>query len=147
MPLQACVHRVPVDKAERGSQWPEAWPHRLQRPPYWLNSSQMGIYGRPAPQDFTRDYKHWRYVVSTSYMSGLGINWSNVRNVMDMRAVYGGYFTFFFPFSLFFLFVHPFKRDVSSASYLQICGSFEGPASLGYECSECKFSRYASHNI
>ncbi|KAH9662936.1 putative methyltransferase PMT27 [Citrus sinensis] len=91
VPLQACVHRVPVDKAERGSQWPEAWPHRLQRPPYWLNSSQMGIYGRPAPQDFTRDYKHWRYVVSTSYMSGLGINWSNVRNVMDMRAVYGGF--------------------------------------------------------
>lgn len=24
-------------------------------------------------------------------MKGLGISWSNVRNVMDMRAVYGGY--------------------------------------------------------
>ncbi|CAK9157076.1 unnamed protein product [Ilex paraguariensis] len=91
VPLQSCMHRVPTDETERGSQWPEEWPHRLQTPPYWLNRTQMGIYGKPAPDDFLADYEHWKQVVSKSYISGLGISWSNVRNVMDMRAVYGGF--------------------------------------------------------
>ncbi|KAH7519966.1 hypothetical protein FEM48_Zijuj08G0093500 [Ziziphus jujuba var. spinosa] len=91
VPLQACMHRVPVEEAERGTHWPEEWPSRLQTPPYWLNSSQLGIYGKPAPQDFEADYKHWKRVVKDSYMARLGISWSNVRNVMDMRAVYGGF--------------------------------------------------------
>ncbi|XWS33817.1 hypothetical protein CRYUN_Cryun22dG0115400 [Craigia yunnanensis] len=91
VPLQACMHRVPVNQAERGARWPADWPGRLHKAPYWLNSSQMGIYGKPAPQDFVKDYDHWKRVVSKLYMSGLGISWSNVRNVMDMRAVYGGF--------------------------------------------------------
>ncbi|GMY12158.1 probable methyltransferase PMT27 [Fagus crenata] len=91
VPLQSCMHRVPVDNAERGTKWPEAWPRRLQTPPYWLNSSQMGIYGKPAPQDFATDHEHWKEVVSKTYLTSLGISWSNVRNVMDMRAVYGGF--------------------------------------------------------
>ncbi|KAJ8764385.1 hypothetical protein K2173_006125 [Erythroxylum novogranatense] len=91
VPLQACMHRVPVAENTRGTQWPVEWPSRLQTPPYWLNSSQMGIYGKPAPQDFSTDNEHWKRVVSNSYMKGLGISWSNVRNVMDMRAVYGGF--------------------------------------------------------
>ncbi|KAK3032294.1 hypothetical protein RJ639_036251 [Escallonia herrerae] len=91
VPLQSCMHKVPVDETQRGSQWPEEWPRRLQTPPYWLNRSQMGIYGKPAPGDFAADYEHWKRVVSKSYLSGLGISWSNVRNIMDMRAVYGGF--------------------------------------------------------
>ncbi|KAJ8771046.1 hypothetical protein K2173_023371 [Erythroxylum novogranatense] len=91
VPLQACMHRVPVEERVRGSHWPVEWPSRLQSPPYWLNSSQMGIYGKPAHEDFSRDYEHWKQVVGNSYMKGLGISWSNVRNVMDMRAVYGGF--------------------------------------------------------
>ncbi|XP_010557710.1 PREDICTED: probable methyltransferase PMT27 [Tarenaya hassleriana] len=91
VPLQACMHKVPINPVERGSKWPVDWPRRLQAPPYWLNSSQMGIYGKPAPQDFTTDYEHWKQVVSKVYMNELGISWSNVRNVMDMRAVYGGF--------------------------------------------------------
>ncbi|GAV72190.1 Methyltransf_29 domain-containing protein [Cephalotus follicularis] len=91
VPLQACMHRVPDAPAERGSRWPENWPRRLQAPPFWLNSSQMGIYGKPSPQDFSTDTDHWNRVVTKLYVSGLGFNWSNVRNVMDMRAVYGGF--------------------------------------------------------
>ncbi|KAK9991040.1 hypothetical protein SO802_026025 [Lithocarpus litseifolius] len=91
VPLQACMHPVPVDNAERGTKWPEPWPRRVQTPPYWLNSSQMGIYGKPSPQDFATDHEHWKRVVSKSYLTSLGISWSNVRNVMDMRAVYGGF--------------------------------------------------------
>ncbi|XP_028770712.1 probable methyltransferase PMT26 [Neltuma alba] len=91
IPLQACMHKVPVDSGERGSQWPEQWPARLTKAPYWLLSSQTGVYGKPAPDDFTTDYKHWSRVVSKSYLNGMGIDWSNVRNVMDMRSVYGGF--------------------------------------------------------
>ncbi|KAG1360630.1 putative methyltransferase PMT27 [Cocos nucifera] len=91
IPLKACMHRVPVDASERGSQWLEEWPQRLQVPPYWLNSSQMGVYGKPAPNDFTSDHEHWTRVVKKSYINGFGIDWSQVRNVMDMRAVYGGF--------------------------------------------------------
>lgn len=84
------MHRVPVASSVRGSQWPKDWPLRLQVPPYWLNNTQVGVYGKPAPSDFVADYRHWKRIVSKSYLSGLGISWSNVRNVMDMRAVYGG---------------------------------------------------------
>lgn len=89
VPLQACMHKVPVDKSKRGSRWPLQWPLRLEKPPYWLNS-EAGVYGKAAPEDFTADYQHWKNIVSNSYLNGMGINWSFVRNVMDMRAVYGG---------------------------------------------------------
>ncbi|WOK96408.1 hypothetical protein Cni_G05115 [Canna indica] len=91
IPLQACMHKMPVDPASRGTVWPGEWPLRLEKTPYWLNRSQLGVYGKPAPEDFQVDYKHWKQIVSKSYVSGMGINWSNVRNVMDMRSVYGGF--------------------------------------------------------
>ncbi|KAM7276757.1 hypothetical protein ACFE04_018623 [Oxalis oulophora] len=91
VPLQACMHKVPVEPLERGSQWPEQWPERVQKSPYWLLTSQVGVYGKPAPEDFTSDYNHWKQVVDKSYLTGLGIDWSKVRNVMDMRAIYGGF--------------------------------------------------------
>ncbi|XP_027342061.1 probable methyltransferase PMT26 [Abrus precatorius] len=91
IPLQACMHKLPVSSTERGSQWPEKWSARLTKTPYWLTNSQVGVYGKPAPEDFTADYEHWKRVVSNSYLNGMGIQWSNVRNVMDMRSVYGGF--------------------------------------------------------
>ncbi|KAK6259138.1 hypothetical protein SCA6_013612 [Theobroma cacao] len=91
VPLQTCMHKVPVEASERGSQWPEQWPARLEKSPYWLLSSQVGVYGKAAPEDFAADHEHWKRVVTKSYINGMGINWSSVRNVMDMRAVYGGF--------------------------------------------------------
>ncbi|CAH2080557.1 unnamed protein product [Thlaspi arvense] len=90
VPLQACMHKLPVNASERGSQWPELWPVRLDKPPYWL-ISEVGVYGKPAPEDFTADYEHWKNVVTNSYLKGMGINWSTVRNVMDMKTIYGGF--------------------------------------------------------
>ncbi|GMH13109.1 hypothetical protein Nepgr_014950 [Nepenthes gracilis] len=89
--LQSCMHKVPLGDTERGSHWPEQWLKRLEKPPYWLTSAETGVYGKAAPEDFTSDYMHWKRVVSQSYLSGMGIRWSSVRNVMDMRAVYGGF--------------------------------------------------------
>lgn len=88
--LQACMHKVPLGASERGTIWPEQWPLRLEKPPYWLNS-QTGVYGRDAPVEFTADTRHWKVVISHSYLNGMGINWSSVRNVMDMKSVYGGF--------------------------------------------------------
>ncbi|KAF8030843.1 hypothetical protein BT93_D0131 [Corymbia citriodora subsp. variegata] len=86
--LQACMHEVPVDMSKRGSNWPEKWPIRLEKPPYWLN--EVGVYGKPGQEDFTADYKHWKDIVSHTYLNGIGVSWSSIRNIMDMRAVYGG---------------------------------------------------------
>ncbi|RHN43128.1 putative S-adenosyl-L-methionine-dependent methyltransferase [Medicago truncatula] len=91
IPLQTCMHKAPVSSTERGSQWPGEWPERLSKSPYWLSNSEVGVYGKPAPEDFTADHEHWKRVVSKSYLNGIGIQWSNVRNVMDMRSVYGGF--------------------------------------------------------
>lgn len=88
--MQACIHKAPESPTERGSKLPAKWPARLTKVPYWLLSSQVGVYGKPAPEDFTSDYEHWKRVVSKSYLNGLGIQWSNIRNVMDMRSIYGG---------------------------------------------------------
>ncbi|KAF8711189.1 hypothetical protein HU200_029202 [Digitaria exilis] len=88
--LRACMHRVPEDESVRGSRWPEPWPERLKKAPYWLEPSQTGVYGKPAPEDFAADLEHWRKVVRSSYIGGMGIDWKTIRNVMDMRAVYGG---------------------------------------------------------
>ncbi|CAL9774709.1 unnamed protein product [Musa acuminata subsp. burmannicoides] len=91
VPLQACMHKLPVDPTSRGTVWPEQWPQRLEKTPYWLSGSQTGVYGKPAPEDFQADYEHWKQIVGKSYVNGMGINWSTVRNVMDMRSVYGGF--------------------------------------------------------
>ncbi|KAE8807222.1 putative methyltransferase PMT26 [Hordeum vulgare] len=88
--LQACMHRVATEPGARGSRWPEQWPERLTAAPYWLNESQVGVYGKPAADDLAADTEHWRKSVNSSYLSGMGIDWNNVRNVIDMRSVYGG---------------------------------------------------------
>uniref|UniRef100_A0A0E0MKA7 Methyltransferase n=1 Tax=Oryza punctata TaxID=4537 RepID=A0A0E0MKA7_ORYPU len=89
--LRACMHSLPTNKSVRGARRPEQWPERLSAAPYWLSPSQIGVYGKPAPDDFVADDRHWSHVVNSSYIAGAGIDWSNVRNVMDMRAVYGGF--------------------------------------------------------
>ncbi|KAL5099484.1 hypothetical protein RYX36_003811 [Vicia faba] len=89
VPLQACMHKVPTNKAERGTKWPEVWPQRVQKAPYWLNNSQVGIYGKPASKDFVEDTERWKNVMDE--LTNIGVTWANVRNVMDMRAVYGGF--------------------------------------------------------
>lgn len=89
--LQACMHKLPVDTVLRGYRWPAKWPSRLEKSPYWLDKAQAGVYGKPATEDFQADFAHWKHVVSKSYRNGIGISWSSIRNVMDMRSVYGGF--------------------------------------------------------
>lgn len=80
--MESCLHRVPTDE-ERGTEWPEEWPQRLEKVPFWLKGD---LHDR-----FISETEHWKRIVSKSYLQGLGIDWSAVRNVMDMKTVYGGY--------------------------------------------------------
>lgn len=89
-PIKHCLHKAPAGIEERGSEWPEEWPKRLETFPDWLGDLQTRV---------AADHSHWKAVVEKSYLDGLGINWTNIRNVLDMKAVYGGYaFLSEFPF-------------------------------------------------
>jgi hypothetical protein len=87
--MNACIHRIPSWEASHGLEWPQAWPLRLTSAPAWLND-EKGLYGKPAAADFRADTEHWHRVVEKSYLPGLGIDWTSIRNVIDMNAGYGG---------------------------------------------------------
>jgi tRNA wybutosine-synthesizing protein 1 len=80
-PIHTCLHRVPAAIEERGSDWPEEWPNRLENFPDWLVDLQGRLHA---------DQSHWKSVVERSYINGMGIDWSTIHNVMDMKAIYGG---------------------------------------------------------
>ncbi|KAL6126786.1 hypothetical protein ACLB2K_074831 [Fragaria x ananassa] len=79
VPLSRCLSQLP------GYSWPVPWPERLSSKPLSLS---------PEPESeekFYKDTKDWSALVSNSYLNNAAINWSSVRNVMDMNAGYGGF--------------------------------------------------------
>ena len=88
--MKACIHELPTTEGARATSWPTEWPLRVESAPYWLRSSEKGIYGNPVVDEYRADAEHWKRIIEKSYLQGLGIQWSSVRNVMDMKAGYGG---------------------------------------------------------
>ncbi|KAH7839644.1 hypothetical protein Vadar_006701 [Vaccinium darrowii] len=84
-PLDSCLVPLPVDGLGNSGNWPEQWPKRLTSKPTSLSAEQE------AEEIFYEDTKHWSALVSDVYLEGPAINWSSVRNVMDMNAGYGGF--------------------------------------------------------
>ncbi|KAM7272389.1 hypothetical protein ACFE04_027052 [Oxalis oulophora] len=80
-PMTTCLHRIPSSIEQHGSEWPEEWPKRLETYPDWLGDKQKLV----------SDTNHWKAIVDNSYFPGMGIDWSTIRNVMDMKAIYGGF--------------------------------------------------------
>ncbi|GFQ07398.1 probable methyltransferase pmt22 [Phtheirospermum japonicum] len=81
VPLVSCLVPLPGESYE----WPSTWPKRLSDKP-------LSLFVEPdAEETFKQDTGHWSVLVSEVYLGGLGLNWSNVRNVMDMSAGYGGF--------------------------------------------------------
>ncbi|KAJ1425341.1 putative S-adenosyl-L-methionine-dependent methyltransferase [Sesbania bispinosa] len=61
------------------------WPQRLTNiPPSLSTESDAG-------DKFYKDSKHWSDLVLDVYVDGLPINWSSIRNVMDMNAGFAGF--------------------------------------------------------
>ncbi|KAK4836485.1 hypothetical protein QYF36_023726 [Acer negundo] len=80
--LTNCISRLPVDSNRN---WPKRWPQRLSSKPPSLSNKP------DAEEAFNNNTKHWLALVSEVYREGLGLNWSSIRNVMDMNAGYGGF--------------------------------------------------------
>ncbi|XP_059669722.1 probable methyltransferase PMT23 isoform X2 [Cornus florida] len=83
--LDDCISPLPTDNMGDKGSWPAPWPKRLRSKPPRLSTEQN------AEEVFHEDTKHWSALVSEVYLEGLAINWSRVRNVMDMNAGYGGF--------------------------------------------------------
>ncbi|TQD88805.1 hypothetical protein C1H46_025694 [Malus baccata] len=81
VPVKTCLHPIPSAIEQHGTEWPDEWPQRLERYPDWLSDKV----------NLDADTKHWKAIVDRSYLTGLGIDWSKIRNVMDMKAIYGGF--------------------------------------------------------
>ncbi|KAL8523740.1 hypothetical protein ACS0TY_013633 [Phlomoides rotata] len=81
IPLKNCLYPIPEAIEERGTEWPAEWPKRLHIFPEWMNNRERLI----------ADSVHWKAIVNNSYLGGIGIDWSTIRNVMDMKAVNGGF--------------------------------------------------------
>ncbi|XP_039066976.1 probable methyltransferase PMT28 [Hibiscus syriacus] len=81
VPMKTCLHTIPSVIEQHGTEWPEEWPKSLETYPEWLNNKEKAI----------DDTKHWKNIVDKSYLTGMGIDWSTIRNVMDMKAIYGGF--------------------------------------------------------
>lgn len=81
VPIKSCLHTLPSSIEQRGTEWPEEWPKRLETYPDWMNNKEKLI----------ADTEHWKAIVDKSYLTGMGIDWSNIRNIMDMKAINGGF--------------------------------------------------------
>lgn len=84
-PLEDCLPPLPVAGTGGDYNWPAPWPERLKTKPATLSSEPE------ADQIFSEDTRRWYALVSDVYLGALPINWSRVRNVMDMNAGYGGF--------------------------------------------------------
>ncbi|XP_024525803.1 probable methyltransferase PMT23 [Selaginella moellendorffii] len=91
VPMQSCLHKIPEGDGIRGTRWPQEWPQRVNATPDWLGTIPKGLFGKPAVEEFESDTIHWQHVVQKSYARGLEIDWTVIRNVMDMKAGYGGF--------------------------------------------------------
>ncbi|XP_010684322.2 probable methyltransferase PMT28 isoform X1 [Beta vulgaris subsp. vulgaris] len=81
IPIRHCLDLIPTAIEQHGTEWPAEWPKRLESYPDWLSDKEK----------VKADTKHWKAIVDKSYLTGMGIDWTNIRNVMDMKAIYGGF--------------------------------------------------------
>lgn len=150
------MHKVPVAIEERGSDWPEEWPKRLETFPEWLGDSRAKL---------TADDEHWKAIIDKSYLNGMGIDWTKVRNVMDMKAIYGGYPILPISHTIDFLdfFIYWFclqsllGMSTSCSSFkktehlvddaMQICSCSCVTKGVGDECSSGACSKYPSYHF
>lgn len=82
--LSGCITPLPIDGTGNLQSWPMSWPQRLTSIPPSLSTESY------ASEMFNKDNKLWSELVSDVYINGLSVNWSSVRNIMDMNAGYAG---------------------------------------------------------
>lgn len=81
VPITNCLLAIPSAIELHGNEWPSEWPKRLETYPEWLEDKEK----------VKADTQHWNNTVEKSYLTGMGIDWGSIRNVMDMKSIYGGF--------------------------------------------------------
>ncbi|XP_059666308.1 probable methyltransferase PMT11 isoform X1 [Cornus florida] len=84
--LKACITRLPEDGNGANV---STWPARLQNPPDRLQSIQMDAY-ISRKELFRAESKYWSEIIE-SYIRALHWKKFKLRNVLDMRAGFGGF--------------------------------------------------------
>lgn len=84
--LKACITKLP--KNGLGANVSE-WPQRLHDPPDRLQSIEMDAY-ISRKEIFSAESKYWKEIIQ-SYVNAYHWKELNLRNVMDMRAGFGGF--------------------------------------------------------
>lgn len=90
MDLKACLTRLPDNGYGANV---SAWPERLHYPPDRLQSIAMDAY-ISRKELLKAEAKYW-YDIIESYVRAYHWKKLKLRNVMDMRAGFGGYCIFF----------------------------------------------------
>ncbi|KAK4429603.1 putative methyltransferase PMT10 [Sesamum alatum] len=93
--LKACITRLPENGYGANT---TNWPARLHSPPDRLFSIQMDA-DKSRRDLYRADYKYWNENVN-GYIVVFHVNDVNIRNVMDMRAGYGGFATALLDFNV-----------------------------------------------
>ncbi|XP_071734505.1 probable methyltransferase PMT11 [Rutidosis leptorrhynchoides] len=84
--LKPCISRLPDDRAGANI---SMWPERLVNPPERLQSIKLDAY--VSRKDlFKAESKYWKEIID-SYVRALRWGSYKLRNVLDMRAGYGGF--------------------------------------------------------
>lgn len=92
--LKACITRLPENGYGANV---TSWPARLQTPPDRLQSIQIDAYSS-RKELFKAESKYWNEIIE-SYVRALHWKKIRLRNVMDMRAGFGGYHLYLMPYS------------------------------------------------
>ncbi|GJP50366.1 hypothetical protein CLOM_g9489 [Closterium sp. NIES-68] len=87
-PMEACLHRVPAIPGAVA--WPAEGRNRLVTAPARMAGVVRGLFGKAGPADFDADTEFWDREAKR-YSRHLNMDWTTVRNVMDMDAHYGGF--------------------------------------------------------
>ncbi|XP_062181039.1 probable methyltransferase PMT23 isoform X2 [Phragmites australis] len=85
-PLDSCILPAPVSSPDERNNWPVLWPERLN-----VKYASVPDDYASNKEKFDADTKYWKQVVSEIYFNDFPLNWSSIRNIMDMSAGSGGF--------------------------------------------------------
>ena len=133
--LKPCITPLPEDGSGANI---TTWPARLHNPPERLQSIKIDAF--VSRKDlFKAESKYWKEIID-SYLRSYWKKFK-LRNVMDMRAGFGGYF--FHSSCHDFFYFDILKNDlwvvILISLFWQICDSLDWQSTrlLGYECCSC----------
>ncbi|KAG0518486.1 hypothetical protein BDA96_09G179900 [Sorghum bicolor] len=85
-PLDSCLFTTTITSTDERYSWPVPWPERLD-----VRYASVPDDSASNKEKFEADTKYWKQLVSEVYFSDFPLNWSSIRNVMDMNAGFGGF--------------------------------------------------------